>query len=59
MMPAIDQSKCDICYECIDVCPNDVFDTFENKIIVSSPEDCIECMGCVDICPTRAIYMGE
>ncbi|HPU29666.1 MAG TPA: 4Fe-4S binding protein [Syntrophorhabdaceae bacterium] len=59
MEPIINPDKCDLCLECIESCPNDVFSYNENKVIVSFPEDCIECMSCIDTCHKKAIYMGD
>ncbi|HOJ43461.1 MAG TPA: ferredoxin family protein [Syntrophorhabdaceae bacterium] len=59
MKPTIDTDRCDFCRDCIDACPNDVFGFVENRVVVSSPEDCIECMTCIDMCSKNAIYMGD
>ncbi|HOV89545.1 MAG TPA: ferredoxin family protein [Syntrophorhabdaceae bacterium] len=59
MIPVIDSNKCDLCGDCVIICPYDVFKTMGDKVIVSSPEDCIECLSCVKDCHNKAIYMGD
>ncbi|MBP8626391.1 MAG: 4Fe-4S binding protein [Syntrophorhabdaceae bacterium] len=55
----IDLDKCNGCGDCLIICPYDVFKLLDKKIIVSSPEDCIECLSCLKECHKKAIYMGD
>ncbi len=50
--------KCNLCGECVSVCPRKVF-SLDGKIKVSNPLDCSLCMECVKICETKAIKIVE
>lgn len=56
-VPKVDDSKCDGCGNCIEVCPADVFEMQDGKSAVVRPDDCVECMACVENCPTEAIEL--
>ncbi|MCX8023140.1 MAG: ferredoxin family protein [Syntrophorhabdaceae bacterium] len=60
MRPYIDQRRCDMCGECIDTCPYDVFSIDEGGlVVVGAAEDCIECTACMEQCKKNAIYMDD
>ncbi len=61
MPPKVDESKCDGCGSCVDVCPADpvVFEIVDKKSKVKHPDDCLECGSCVDECPKNAIELLE
>ncbi len=51
-MPKIEIMKnCDICGECIKICPRKVFSKTGNKIEIRNLMACILCQDCVDVCP--------
>lgn len=60
-MPAInlDQEKCVLCNNCVDICPMGVFEAQEEAIKVKNQNDCIVCRGCEAICPGDAITIEE
>jgi len=60
MPPVIDESKCEGCGTCVDVCPQGVFELDEEtgKAKVARPDDCVECETCVEECPANAISMA-
>ena len=59
--PVVDYEKCIECGACVDMCPNDVYETGTSRPNVIHPEGCIKgCRGCGANCPTEAItYMGD
>lgn len=55
----IDSTKCNGCGECVDVCPNEVFELYGNKSVALNAEDCIGCQNCVIVCKKEAIIVRE
>ncbi len=56
----IDDSKCNHnCKKCLDVCPKDVFDLVDDKIVVKNPENCSLCNACVQECPDAVKVEGD
>ena len=53
--PVIDYSKCNVCSNCIEVCPADVFAKEGGKVVVKNPEKCIGCRSCEAQCAGEAI----
>ena len=53
----IREKACRGCRFCVDICPTDaiIFETEDQKAVVSSVDDCIECLSCSFICPSGAI----
>lgn len=54
----IEQSKCDLCKACIDVCPENRIYLHEDKIIFRE-KHCIECKHCFAVCKSNAIHVDE
>jgi DNA-directed RNA polymerase subunit D len=48
-------NKCDLCGECVKVCPKNILKIREDKLIVTDIYKCTTCMLCVDSCPKEAI----
>ncbi len=46
----IDQTKCDGCGKCVDICPKKVFEKNGNKVKVANETECILCEDCVEAC---------
>lgn len=61
MPPKVDESKCDGCGTCVEVCPADptVFAEPNPKAKVVHPEACESCLSCVENCPNEAITFIE
>lgn len=55
----LDTKKCEACWKCIDVCPNNVIGRinlpWHKHIRFANGSKCIGCMKCVKICMTGAI----
>ncbi|RLE64114.1 MAG: hypothetical protein DRJ47_08440 [Thermoprotei archaeon] len=50
----IDESKCNLCKKCIDICPYYALQATDNRISVQD-EKCVLCNACIEICPQNAI----
>ena len=48
------ESRCILCLDCVDHCPNQAL-SYEHGRIVADMSLCKECQHCVDICPTTAL----
>jgi DNA-directed RNA polymerase subunit D len=46
----IDQTKCDGCSKCVDICPKKVFEKNGDKVKVANEIECILCEDCVEAC---------
>ncbi|GBC59660.1 ferredoxin [Desulfonema ishimotonii] len=57
--PVVDEGKCVGCEECVDTCPQDVFEMADSKSKVVNPEDCVDCESCVEVCEEDAIELVE
>ncbi|MFX0163523.1 MAG: ferredoxin family protein [Candidatus Hodarchaeota archaeon] len=51
----VDYDKCVGHGDCVEVCPEDVYELVNGKTVPSHIDDCSECCKCVDACPTEAI----
>lgn len=59
--PKIDDSKCDGCKTCIEICPMQVFEFDESskKAVVKKPKECIGCRACEVQCEAGAIKVSD
>jgi NAD-dependent dihydropyrimidine dehydrogenase PreA subunit len=51
----IDLDRCVGAGECVEVCPVEVYELVDGKVIAENIAECTDCMACQDICPTSAI----
>lgn len=51
----IDYDLCENSQNCEAVCPVDVFQIDNNKVLVVKPGECLLCFKCVEACPSGAI----
>jgi len=58
--PCIDESLCNLCKICYEMCPRDVFIVNENRVVVKRPYSCVFlCRGCANKCPQSAIQFPK
>jgi NAD-dependent dihydropyrimidine dehydrogenase PreA subunit len=55
----IDYSKCNLSKQCIAVCPTNVFEEKDGKMVAARPQDCTVCRACEGACPQGAIKVDE
>jgi heterodisulfide reductase subunit A len=53
-VPMINRAKCDLCGECVAICPTGAI-TITDSTITVTPVACINCGACVPACPREAI----
>lgn len=54
--PVIDQEKCVGCLQCVEFCPDEVYEERDGRPVVAHPENCVEfCRGCAKVCEQEAI----
>jgi NAD-dependent dihydropyrimidine dehydrogenase PreA subunit len=51
----ITADKCTGCGRCIEVCPHEVFDLQNRKVIVIAQDNCMECGACTQNCVFGAL----
>ena len=55
----VDDEKCVSCSECVDICPEEVFELHGEKSVPVNAEDCVGCESCVELCEEEAITVIE
>jgi NAD-dependent dihydropyrimidine dehydrogenase PreA subunit len=56
---SVDSKKCIGCGECIDICPEDVFELQDDISVAVRAEDCVGCESCVEVCEEEAVSVTE
>jgi NAD-dependent dihydropyrimidine dehydrogenase PreA subunit len=62
MAVKVDKEKCDACWKCMEVCPNESLEKANDgtKDHIRVKEDvCIDCFLCVDECKTGCLQQPE
>jgi NAD-dependent dihydropyrimidine dehydrogenase PreA subunit len=54
----LDQTKCNGCRICTNVCPHPVFGLTDGKVFLRDPDLCMECGACVLNCPEGALSVN-
>jgi MinD superfamily P-loop ATPase len=57
MIPEIDETRCDGCRKCAEICRFNALTVVGKKVIVF-PELCHSCGGCIVVCPENAVGEG-
>jgi NAD-dependent dihydropyrimidine dehydrogenase PreA subunit len=57
--PFIDQKKCIACGKCLEVCPVEVFEKRNNKVVEVKVNECLACRACERVCPVQAVNVRE
>ena len=55
-MVIIKNDLCDFCGTCVSVCPVDVIELFEARLVIDQ-EKCTQCLNCVKVCPMRVLEL--
>jgi len=55
----VDVEKCIGCEECVDICPEDVYEMQNDKSVPVNAEDCVGCESCIEVCEQAAISVAE
>jgi Pyruvate/2-oxoacid:ferredoxin oxidoreductase delta subunit len=55
----VDQEKCIGCEECVDNCPEGVFEMQNEKSVPVNADACVGCDTCVELCDQDAITVTE
>ena len=58
-MVTVDATKCEGCEECVNVCPQGVFQMSNGKSDPYQTSECVFCESCIGVCPTSAITITE
>jgi len=54
-LPIINKQKCNLCGQCVDVCPEGVLEIEEGILVIANPQNCTYCTTCEEICPEDAV----
>lgn len=52
---SVDQQLCTTCGACLKLCPQDVYETVNRRVVAKDESECVNCRMCVEYCPTHAI----
>jgi len=58
-IPNNDKDCCVGCGECVEICPQDVWEIIDGKPEAVRADDCVGCMSCVEVCPNDCITIEE
>ena len=56
--PAIDESDCVGCWNCLDHCPPSAISERDGKMVIDYAK-CISCFCCQEICPNKAVHVVQ
>jgi NAD-dependent dihydropyrimidine dehydrogenase PreA subunit len=57
--PEMDTENCVVCGECVEICPEDVYELQNEKSVVVNGEECLGCESCIEVCEHEAITVTE
>jgi NAD-dependent dihydropyrimidine dehydrogenase PreA subunit len=55
----VDNEKCIGCGECVDICPEEVYEMLDEKSAPVNAEECVGCESCIEVCEQEAITVTE
>ena len=55
----LDQTKCKVCGECVDICSNGIYSQEEDRIVIGNTAECTGCQNCVSVCVNEALSVTE
>ena len=56
-LPAVDETRCSGCGDCVAVCPTNCLAMAGPLPWLPRPADCVRCELCVQVCPADALRM--
>ncbi len=58
-MVKVNAATCDGCEECVNICPQGVFQLTDKKSDPFQTAECVFCESCIGVCPTSSITITE
>jgi NAD-dependent dihydropyrimidine dehydrogenase PreA subunit len=58
-MVSVNEETCTGCEECVNVCPQGVFQMAESKSDPYQTAECVFCESCIGVCPSSSIAIKE
>ncbi len=55
----VDLEACIGCGECVDICPESVYEIEDQKSVPVNEDDCVGCESCVEVCDEDAITITQ
>ena len=55
----IDHAKCTGCGMCVTVCPHQILELQDKKVVIFDLDSCMECSACSINCPFEAITVAQ
>jgi NAD-dependent dihydropyrimidine dehydrogenase PreA subunit len=56
---AVNKESCTGCEECVNVCPQGVFQMTDSKSDPYQTGECVFCESCLGVCPSNSIAINE
>ncbi|MFO0946725.1 MAG: 4Fe-4S binding protein [Planctomycetota bacterium] len=56
-LPLFDHQSCKTTGWCVDTCPTDCLDLWNDRPYLNLPQACISCGLCEQVCPTSAVSL--
>ena len=57
-IPQLEDSLCDVCLACINICPSGAIEQLGDKVRIDDTK-CIHCGKCIKICPKKAVSVKK
>ncbi len=57
VLPVVDASLCDLCGDCVDVCPAEALSIRGGSLVINGRR-CRYCGDCEDVCPKGAVSLS-
>lgn len=54
----INMNECTVCGECVDVCPMNILQITDDKLVIGDISECSYCETCTDVCPEECITIN-
>jgi NAD-dependent dihydropyrimidine dehydrogenase PreA subunit len=57
--PEVNVEECTGCGECVDICPEDVYELQNDKSVAVNADECVGCESCIEVCENDALTISE